>query len=309
MKLPKLKASIYKQILSLESHYPDVNRDIWVTINEMRDRLVHCGVHNSLSPELLEYAVTRCNSGSMFVTKRTDGHTSFYRHSSLTHDVGAPLDQRNRLSSRYAKRLPINPDRDYLKTRADARQKLEMINSALLQYANDIDKYKCEQIKEKRKKKAFDAAVEKAVAEKLKESRDDTNTNNNLTNNNVAREVTPHRASLDPSSIKGNNSNGIYSIPMMTEFIAEATKHASECGTSINLNEVDKKYGAGIIQKWDCPKCGKELQLRNCNWVRTTVVEEGRRESRKQPELNLKIAIGTRMNGINMEKSDSGFTR
>jgi len=302
MKLPKLKASTYKQILSLESHYPDKNKDIWVTINEMRDRLVHSGVHNSLSLELLEYALTRCNSGSVFVTKRTDGRTSFYRDSSLTHDVGAPLDQRNRLSSRYAKRLPINPERDYLKTHHLVRRKLEMINSALLRYADDMDEYNREQIKEQKKKEAFDAAVEKAVAEKLKESRDNTNTNNNLTNNNEAREVTPPRATIDSSSIKGNNSNGIYSIPMMTKFIAEATKHASECGTSINLNEVDKKYGAGIIQKWECPKCGKELELRNCNWVRTSVVEEGRRESRKQPELNLKIAIGTRTCGINMEK-------
>ena len=123
-----------------------------------------------------------------------------------------------------------------------------------------------------------------------------------MNNSNEAREVTPPRATFDPSSIKGNNSNGIYSIPMMTEFIRDATKHASICGTSINLNVVDKKYGAGIIQKWQCPKCDEVLELRNCNWVRTTVVEEGRRESRKQPELNLKIAIGTRTCGINMEK-------
>lgn len=89
---------------------------------------------------------------------------------------------------------------------------------------------------------------------------------------------------------------------MMTEFIRDATEHASKCGTPIDLNVVDKKYGAGIIQKWQCPKCDEVLELRNCNQVRTTVVEEGRRELRKQPELNLKIAIGTRTNGINMEK-------
>ena len=70
MKLPKLNAQTYKQILSLESFYPDNNKDIWVTITEMRDRLVHSGVHNSLSLELLEYALTRCNNGSMFVAKR-----------------------------------------------------------------------------------------------------------------------------------------------------------------------------------------------------------------------------------------------
>ena len=306
MKIPTLDAKINKLILSLESCYPDNNKDIWVTITEMRDRLVHSGVHSSLSSELVKTALTRCNKGGIFMAKRTDGRTSFYRHSLLTHDVGSPLDQRKKLS-RYSKRLQINPDRDYLKTHPDASGKLDVINNALLRYVNDIDKYESElnkiQTEEKKQaaqKAAFEAAVKKAVAEKLKESsRDDTNTNNNLDDNNEARQITPPR---DPSSIKGNNSNGIFNIRMMTQFISESTEHASKCGISINLNEVDKKYGAGIIQKWQCPKCNKVLELRNCNWVRTTVVEQGRRESRKQPELNLKIAIGTRTNGINMEK-------
>lgn len=286
MKIPKLDAKINKIILSLESCYPNNNKDVWVTITEMRDRLVHSGVHSSLSPELVKTALTRCNKGGIFMAKRTDRRTSFYRHSLLTHDVGSPLDQRNKLS-RYSKRLPINPDIDYLKTHPDASGKLDVINNALLQYANDVDKYESELIKkqteEKKKaaqKAAFDVAVEKAVAEKLKESsRDDTNTNNNLNNNNEARQVTPPR---DPSSIKGNNSNGIFNIRMMTQFIREATEHASECGISINLNEVDKKYGAGIIQKWQCPKCDKMLELRNCNWVRIlwwNRVEENRGNS------------------------------
>lgn len=311
MKLPTLDAKTKKLILSLESCYPHENMGMWVTSSEIRDRLVHSGVHNSLSTELVEEALTRCNKGSIFMTKRTDGHTSFYRHTSLAHDVGAPLDQRNKLS-RYSKRLPINPVRDYLTTHCDASEKLDRINNRLLQYTIDMAEYKLElrnKLNEEKKaaavKAVFDAAVAKGVAEKMNERRADTNTNNNM-DNNVAREgndstnvITPSR---DPSTIKGNNSNGIYSISMMTEFIKEATEHASKCGIAINLNEVDKKYGAGIIHKYECPKCDKVLQLRNCKWVRTNVVEQGRRESRKQPELNLKIAIGTRTNGINMEK-------
>ena len=143
MKLPTLDAKTKKLILSLESCYPHDNMDIWVTISEIRDRLVHSGVHNSLSTELVVEALTRCNTGSIFMTKRTDGHTSFYRHTSLAHDVGAPLDQRNKLS-RYSKRLPINPVRDYLTTHCVASEKLDRINERLLQYTNDMAEYKIE---------------------------------------------------------------------------------------------------------------------------------------------------------------------
>ena len=93
MKIPTLDAKINKLILSLESCYPDNNKDIWVTITEMRDRLVHSGVHSSLSLELVKTALTRCNKGGIFMAKRSDGRTSFYRHSLLTHDVGSPSDQ------------------------------------------------------------------------------------------------------------------------------------------------------------------------------------------------------------------------
>ena len=109
MKIPTLDANVNKLILSLESCYPNNNKDVWVTITEMRDMLVHSGVHSSLSPELVKTALTRCNKGGIFMAKRTDGRTSFYRHSLLTHDVRSPLDQRKKIS-RYSKRLPINPE-------------------------------------------------------------------------------------------------------------------------------------------------------------------------------------------------------
>ena len=99
MKIPTLDAKINKLILSLESCYPDNNKDIWVTITEMRDRLVHSGVHSSLSSELVKTALTRCNKGGIiFMAKRSDGRTSFYRHSLLTHDVGlAKIDNYDRI--------------------------------------------------------------------------------------------------------------------------------------------------------------------------------------------------------------------
>lgn len=47
--------------LLLVSCHPDNNKDIWVTITEMLDGLDHSGVHSSLSPELVEKDLTRCN--------------------------------------------------------------------------------------------------------------------------------------------------------------------------------------------------------------------------------------------------------
>ena len=41
--------------------------------------------------------------------------------------------------------------------------------------------------------------------------------------------------------------------------------------------------------------------FQNCKWVRS-VVEEGRAYARKQPEINIKIAMGARLNGVNYEK-------
>ena len=104
-----------------------------------------------------------------------------------------------------------------------------------------LSRYKSELITEQSKEKikaaqkaGFEVAVEIAEAEKLKESRDNSNTNsnNNSDNNNEAQEVTPPR---DSSSIKGKNSNGIFNIHMMTEFIRKATKHAPKCCIFINL--------------------------------------------------------------------------
>lgn len=47
--------------LLLVSCHPDNNKDIWVTITEMLDGLDHSGVHSSLSPELVEKDLPRCN--------------------------------------------------------------------------------------------------------------------------------------------------------------------------------------------------------------------------------------------------------
>ena len=64
---------------------------------------------------------------------------------------------------------------------------------------------------------------------------------------------------------------------------------------------MDKHYGAGIDQYWMCCRCRERFQLRNCELIRS-VVQRGKGRSRLQPALNLELAMGARVNGINHEK-------
>ena len=82
---------------------------------------------------------------------------------------------------------------------------------------------------------------------------------------------------------------------LLVNFIHKATVHVAQCQALLNLKVVNKKYGAGIIQQWECPKCKEELQLWNCEWKRS-VRERGRNYARLQPEINIRIAMGARVN-------------
>ena len=301
MKAPVLNAKVFKPLLSLNSFFPDKNLILWINIDELRERLVFSGIHRSLTTDMLQYALTRMNKGNCLMVKRKDGKTAFYRSAACLHESGAPLDQRTNLLTGYSKRLPILPEtRDYLKTHPDACAKVEYINNELLQYTNNKAEYEKEQrILDKVK-------ADKLKADKLKvseeEARDDVNTsNNNISNNRRNATTPPPTIPFDPN-VKGNNSNGIFNIPMLSEFIHNVATHAAQCQSQINLEEIDKRYGAGIIQNWQCPKCKATLQLRNCKWIRTNVVEDGRGYTRIAPDLNVRLAKGARENGINLKK-------
>ena len=149
MTSPKLKAHVLKSILKLNSYLPDESASTWRTKDEIRQILVHCGVHKSLSVEMVQKALTRINRGDKFMSKRPEGHESFFRPSIYQHDDGAPLDQRVHFSG-HSKRLPNLPERDYLKTHVAASQQLKYVNSALKDLVYEINEEKEKECKKKR---------------------------------------------------------------------------------------------------------------------------------------------------------------
>ena len=174
MKPTPLKADINKALLSLIGLLPQEIMEIWFAVNELRDVLVIGGVHTSLSSDLLVTALMRANRSDVFMQKRVDGHgsgkgskRSFYRHASLQHEPGSPLDQRTKVLSKYSNRLPT-PPRDCFKVHPNIGDKLDKINVALLQYNEDKNKYEKELKKAEKEKKKAEEEKKKAEEEKKK---------------------------------------------------------------------------------------------------------------------------------------------
>ena len=93
MTVPSLHKKVLKSLLCFNSLLPTENMKVWITISEMRERLVVCGVHICLTTDILQKALTRVNRGGALMEQRNDGPTSFYRPALYGHDSEAPLDQ------------------------------------------------------------------------------------------------------------------------------------------------------------------------------------------------------------------------
>ena len=72
----------------------------------------------------------------------------------------------------------------------------------------------------------------------------------------------------------------------------ELTYHAAVCDGVFNMEGTNFKNGAGITQKWKC-SCNEIFTHRNCKWIKTDIVEEGRKCSRSQPELNIHSEVSS----------------
>ena len=115
-------------------------------------------------------------------------------------------------------------------------------------------------------------------------------------------EIEGAQDSTPSSTIDYSDGFGLFLINDLNDFIVELTYHSAWCGGMFELEKIDFKDGAGITEKWKCCSCHQQYTHQNCNWIRTDIVEEGRRNSRSQPEINIRIVKAAREVGINFEK-------
>ena len=88
----------------------------------------------------------------------------------------------------------------------------------------------------------------------------------------------------------------------MEDFVLEATRHAARCGHELMILKKDTRQSAGVKELWKCRACHSLLELANCDWVKTNVVETDRKCSRLHGEINLQIASWFSA-GVNMTKA------
>ena len=142
---PKLEFVYHKCILSLNGELSDKNAIVWVTVDEMRDRLICGGVTPVLSKELLELSLLRGNAVGNFLLRRVYKNISYYRPSSFQDAAGTPHDQRRRPSGQRVRNVPISPPRDYFlggDVQPATNTKVSYLNNALMEY--DTTLMECE---------------------------------------------------------------------------------------------------------------------------------------------------------------------
>ena len=69
----KLEIAVLKSLLMLNNGLPENNNKYWITIEEMRERLIHCGVDRALTTDILRQALKKVNRGEAIMTKRPEG--------------------------------------------------------------------------------------------------------------------------------------------------------------------------------------------------------------------------------------------
>jgi hypothetical protein len=88
----------------------------------------------------------------------------------------------------------------------------------------------------------------------------------------------------------------------MDEFIKLVSSHSAKCGHEVTLIHRCTNYGAYVREVWKCSVCHEELELTNSEKVKTEVVEQERRYSKIQADINLRIS-GAFTAGVNMTKT------
>lgn len=98
LKEPHLSLQVQIWILSFNSDLPEENSTLWVTVDEMHNRLMKGGVDRSFTIEMLKYGLHRANRGNMYLLRRPDDKETYYRPTKYIDDDEMPVDQPKRLS-------------------------------------------------------------------------------------------------------------------------------------------------------------------------------------------------------------------
>ena len=140
-KAAQLPRDAARGILILNDSIPPAQKELWVTPQDIRNRLVLGGVDRALTTEHVDNALCRFNKGDVFLTRRQqshDGESASYFRSSLFAD-GCPDDQRLRTSGRPSRELShsiLPPGGNIFVWDEKTRRHLSAVNRALV----DLDR-------------------------------------------------------------------------------------------------------------------------------------------------------------------------
>jgi len=105
---PPLGVLIKRHILLLNNELPPTVASIWVTSEELHQRLIHTGVRKSLTLEMVHDSLRRNNTNMMHLNVHHQDGKTFYRSAGVINN-DLPLGQRNnslrrqRIAGRYVR--------------------------------------------------------------------------------------------------------------------------------------------------------------------------------------------------------------
>jgi hypothetical protein len=129
-----MKGNVGKSLLLLNNTLPKDKGSIWVTVQEMRDRLVYWGVNTSLTVDMVAYVLRTSNRGNCIIQKRDFNKVAYYVPTVYEEFSVLPTDQRFTANNKLEWRIDINPDKRYFITCSEATSYLDEVNAVLDAY-------------------------------------------------------------------------------------------------------------------------------------------------------------------------------
>ena len=301
-----INGHVKKSILFLNHYLPDEKGALWVTANEMHERLVHSGVHRTLTLEMVESALKSANRGQKILRKRVFHNINYFIPTKHPDSQDIPSLQRFNKRGGREQRIHINPVRDYFHSSncEEAFTHLLIVNTALEVIAaasttntdtlrdtngdTTTEEMSADESETEQSNSEMDFETEQSDSDEI-EMEIDTTQPAPVEDEPMYYEEPPY------------NGNIIMDCDRMDDFIREATCHSARCGRQLQLIKRDMTMGAAVKEVWLCPACGNNLTPLNCEWTKTEVVEPERKFARKQPSINMKIAQ-LAAKGVNQSK-------